>query len=85
MNPLWTLKTTYYWQQSFPPGQELTISHRYAPSVAGVVPMAASDLLNQPSTLQIDRSKGLNRFCIDQDFSKCDGAIAQPNVGTALP
>lgn len=30
--------------------------------------MPASYLLNQPSTLQIDRSKGLNRFCIDQDL-----------------
>ena len=68
LNPLWTLKTTYYWEQRFPAGQELTISHRYSPSVGGVVPMPAPYLLNQPSTLQIDRSKGLNRFCIDQDL-----------------
>ena len=68
ISPRWTLKTTYYWQQTFPAGQEISIFHRYAPSVGGVVPMPASDLLNQPSALQIDRSKGLNRFCINQDF-----------------
>lgn len=68
INPLWTLKTTYYWQQTFPAGQQVTIFHRYAPSVGSVVPMSTSDLLNQPSNLQIDRSQGLNRFCIDQDF-----------------
>jgi Domain of unknown function (DUF4424) len=58
INPLWTLKTTYYWEQRFPAGQELTISHRYAPSVGSVVPMPTSTFLNQPSMLQIDRSKG---------------------------
>ena len=30
--PTWTLKTTYYWDQIFPPG-ETAIEHRYAPSV----------------------------------------------------
>jgi hypothetical protein len=68
LNPLWTLTTTYYWQQAFPAGREVIISHRYTPSVGNFVSMPASYLLNQPSTLQIDRSKGLNRFCIDQDF-----------------
>ena len=32
LNPTWTLKTTYYWDQVFPPG-ETKIEHRYAPSV----------------------------------------------------
>jgi hypothetical protein len=68
LNPLWTLKTTYYWEQSFPAHQEVYIDHRYLPSVGEVVPMPASDLLNQPSTLGIDQSRRLNRFCIDQDF-----------------
>jgi hypothetical protein len=68
INPLWTLKTTYHWQQMFPANSEITVTHRYTPSVGSVVPMPASDLLNQPSTLQIDQSKGANRFCIDQDF-----------------
>jgi hypothetical protein len=77
INPLWTLKTTYYWQQRFPAGQELTISHRYLPSVGSVVPMPTSAFLNQPSILQIDRSKGLNRFCIDQDF--LNSMVRTPN------
>jgi hypothetical protein len=28
----WTLKTTYYWDQTFPAGKELPIEHRYKPS-----------------------------------------------------
>jgi len=45
IEPRWTLKTTYYWEQTFPAGQEVTITHRYAPSVGSVVPLATSDLL----------------------------------------
>lgn len=75
----WTLKTTYYWQQSFPAHQKVVIDHRYLPSVGGVVPMSASDLINHPGNLQIDRSKGINRYCIDQTFL---AAIAKPSDAT---
>jgi hypothetical protein len=29
----WTLKTTYYWRQTFPAGKEVVVEHRYQPSV----------------------------------------------------
>ena len=35
--PLWTLKTTYYWNQTFPAKKEITIEHRYQPIVGGTV------------------------------------------------
>lgn len=31
--PLWRLKTTYYWDMTFPAGKDLRVSHRYKPSV----------------------------------------------------
>jgi hypothetical protein len=31
--PLWTLKTTFYWEQRFLAGRETLIEHRYKPSV----------------------------------------------------
>ena len=68
IQPRWTLKTTYYWQQTFPAHQEIVIDHSYLPSVGGTVPMSASDLLANPINLEIDPARGLNRFCIDQDF-----------------
>jgi hypothetical protein len=77
-NPLWTLKTTYYWQQTFPARQEVFIDHRYLPSVGEVVPMPASYLLNNPLSLEIDQSKGLNRFCIDQSF--LNAMVRSPNL-----
>src|SRR5690606_37887096 len=27
----WRLETTFYWEQTFPPGQEITVAHRYRP------------------------------------------------------
>jgi hypothetical protein len=35
--PEWTVKTTYFWDQTFPAGRELTVEHVYAPSVGGTV------------------------------------------------
>ena len=33
----WTLKTTYYWNQTFPAGKDVVIEHRYRPSVGGTL------------------------------------------------
>jgi Domain of unknown function (DUF4424) len=68
IQPRWTLKTTYYWQETFPAHQEVVIDHRYLPSSWSSYATVASDLLSEPLNLQIDRTKGLNRFCIDQEF-----------------
>jgi hypothetical protein len=57
--PRWTLKTTYYWSQTFPAHQELVVEHRYLPSVGGSVSLSASNLKH---------SEGINRYCVDQDF-----------------
>jgi len=33
LDAAWTLKTTFYWTQTFPAGRELVVQHRYKPSV----------------------------------------------------
>lgn len=33
LQPFWTLKTTYFWTQTFPAGRDLVVEHRYTPSV----------------------------------------------------
>ena len=35
LEPRWTLKSTYHWNQTFPAGKELLIEHDYKPSVGG--------------------------------------------------
>jgi hypothetical protein len=78
IQPSWTLKTTYYWQQTFSAHHETIIDHYYRPSVGSVVPVPASYLLKEPFILQFDQSKGLNRFCIDQTF--LNATVRSPNA-----
>ena len=33
--PLWSLKSTYWWNSTFPAGKEVKVSHRYKPSIGG--------------------------------------------------
>ncbi|MCI3131445.1 DUF4424 domain-containing protein [Phenylobacterium aquaticum] len=35
--PLWTLKTAYHWEQTFPAGRDLVVDHRYKPATGGSV------------------------------------------------
>ena len=35
--PLWVLKTTYHWLQTFPAGRPVTVEHNYTPSVGVTV------------------------------------------------
>ena len=76
--PTWTLKTTYYWDQTFPPG-ETAIEHRYAPSVgvtlgsivgADYVP----ELLRKAQPDEGDRNQidefndHVRKYCLDDGF-----------------
>jgi hypothetical protein len=58
LSPRWTLKTNYYWQQTFPAQRELVIEHRYKPSIGNtVVTMLFEDLANYQK-----------KYCTDADF-----------------
>jgi len=35
--PVWVLRSTYHWMQTFPAGKPVTIQHRYTPSVGATV------------------------------------------------
>ncbi len=37
LSPLWTLKTSFYWEQRFAAGRETVIEHHYKPSVGSTV------------------------------------------------
>lgn len=72
LEPRWTLKTTYYWQQTFPPKAELVIEHQYKPSVGASVgtqigyppptdPQFAADLKAQIAAYTA-------KYCMDASF-----------------
>lgn len=67
-SPLWTLKTTFYWQQQFASGHETIIEHHYKPSVGVTVPI--KDLGRYLKYRGDDR-----KYCADADFQAALGKV----------
>jgi hypothetical protein len=62
LEPRWTLRSTYYWMQTFPAQQELLIEHQYKPSVGGT----AGTGIGNP---QIPDANGYKeKYCMDSEF-----------------
>jgi hypothetical protein len=66
--PAWVLKTTFYWTQTFPPGQIVNVEHRYIPAVGGsvdtIVGMSSPDNPEFQASINAERK----RYCVDQSF-----------------
>ncbi|MFZ5668003.1 MAG: DUF4424 domain-containing protein [Pseudomonadota bacterium] len=79
LSPAWTLKTTFHWRQTFPPGAPVTVEHRYRPAVGGSVgsmvgsPRFAAD----PAGRELQR-----RYCIDEPFL---AAVRKASKGAEHP
>ena len=73
LEPRWTLSTTYYWMQTFPPKTEIVIEHQYKPSVGASIgtevgyqpvkndPQFAADLKKQLAAYTA-------KYCMDASF-----------------
>jgi len=61
----WTLKTTYYWQQTFPAGRTMVIDHHYTPAVGGSAGTSwgSPDFAKDPTYAQ-QRA----HYCVDDSF-----------------
>jgi hypothetical protein len=61
----WTLRTTFYWQQTFPAQRETFIEHRYKPSVGGTVMTAlgAPFARNEPWHADMIR-----KYCVEPNI-----------------
>jgi len=81
--PMWTLRDTWYWQQSFPAGRDLVVDHRYRPgagSSAGT-PLAFHDYRNSA-----DGRAEAALYCADADFlASLDRLSRAGGEGTELP
>lgn len=61
----WTLRTTFFWEQSFPAGAETLIEHQYRPSVGESVGTA----LGSPgSSKEQWLAEYQRKYCLDRDF-----------------
>jgi hypothetical protein len=61
----WALRTTFFWQQTFSPGTETVIEHRYKPSVGGSVQTSLGASYAAKEAWYEDFKR---KYCIDADF-----------------
>lgn len=71
--PTWDLATSFYREQTFPPGRDVIVEHSYRPIVGGTV----QPLLSSPVTWRQERRRYERRYCVDPAFEKA-GAQLDP-------
>lgn len=64
--PLWTMRSTYWWWATFPAGQRIKVSHRYAPSVGGTVAATFLESDGRPGGYSLEEYQ--RRYCMDGPF-----------------
>jgi hypothetical protein len=70
----WTVKTTFYWTQTFPAGKEIAVLHRYRPSVGG---SAGSMVASSYSRGTPELADYQRRYCMDQSFLAAADKVAK--------
>lgn len=64
--PRWSLKTTYYWMQTFPAGKELVVEHQYKPSVGmSVGTLVGMKVGKDNEWIAAEQRSMADTFCID--------------------
>jgi Domain of unknown function (DUF4424) len=71
----WKLETTFYWEQTFPPGREVVVEHSYKPVVG--FSFFGDYVLDDPGY----RAK----YCIDDDFDRAARKKLDAVAGTNFP
>lgn len=64
LQPVWTLRTTYFWRQTFPAGRDLAVEHRYTPSVG----QSAGSGLGMSWLKGKELADFRRKYCVDDAF-----------------
>jgi hypothetical protein len=65
LEPLWTVKETWHWEQVFPAGRDLVVEHRYSP---GTGMSLGSAIANREFRRSAEGRRMIRDFCIDPAF-----------------
>lgn len=83
LEPRWTLKTTWYWEQTFPAGAETRIEHRYKPATGA---SAGTSLGKRTGDNEQDFRYYQARYCLDGDFMRSiERAAARARMDFGAP
>ena len=66
--PVWTLRSTYSWEATFPAGEDADVVHTYKPSIGGTViatfmPSSADETYSQEQLAAYQK-----KYCVDDDL-----------------
>jgi hypothetical protein len=81
--PMWTLRDTWYWRQTFPAGRDLVVDHRYRPGAGSSngTPLAFPDYRRSA-----DGRAEASLYCADADFlASLDRRMRALGEGAELP
>jgi hypothetical protein len=74
ISPVWTVRETWYWEQVFPAGRELSVEHRYRPGAGGSLGTGlASPALRESE----EGRRTIAGYCIDSAFLAAVDRIVQ--------
>jgi hypothetical protein len=81
--PVWTLKSTYAWEATFPAGKTVTVTHSYVPSVGRTV---ATTFLAPPDESEDRGAEYKKKYCTDEAFIKTvKKSLKDPNDPYSAP
>lgn len=88
LEPVWSVRETWYWEQVFPAGRELAVEHRYVPGTGGTVDAS----LAFPEFRASPEGKAMIRdYCVDPAFlagldrlHRSAGATPEQRIGYIL-
>lgn len=81
--PLWSVEDKYWWRQTFAPGRDVRIDHRYVPGAGGSVESA---IAFPEFRANEDSQAMIKEYCIDEDFiASVDKRRAKGRDGPMMP
>lgn len=85
--PQWTLRSKYWWRQSFPAGRDLAVRHVYKPFVGLALIGRAStlDASGPVGRLVGDDAAGGDRYCLDAGTRRALAAAEAREPGNPMP
>jgi hypothetical protein len=76
--PTWTLRTTYYWTQVFPARREISVQHRYTPSLGA----SAGTAIGSPGyRTSPEYRQRVRLYCLDETILQAADASARTAGG----
>jgi hypothetical protein len=79
--PMWTLRDTWHWQQTFPAGRDLAVAHRYRPGAGSAPGLLLADRAYRGTA---EARAEFGRYCPDAAFLAGVDRFSRASGGTEM-